>query len=57
MKELVRIDGAYGEGGGQIVRTAIALAAIAGKPVEVFNVRAKVSKRSHKGIHLQLIEG
>jgi len=36
---MVVIDGAYGEGGGQILRTAIALSAIAKKPVEIFNIR------------------
>ncbi|MEM2923624.1 MAG: RNA 3'-terminal phosphate cyclase [Candidatus Nitrosocaldus sp.] len=39
--ELVRIDGSYGEGGGQILRTAIALSVITKKPIEVFNIRAK----------------
>ena len=34
------IDGAHGEGGGQLVRTACALAAITGKAVRVFNIRA-----------------
>lgn len=38
--ELIRIDGSYGEGGGQILRTAIALSAITKKPIEVFNIRA-----------------
>jgi len=38
---MVRIDGSEGEGGGQILRTAVSLSAITGTPVEVFNIRAK----------------
>jgi RNA 3'-phosphate cyclase len=34
------IDGAYGEGGGQIIRTAVALSAISQKPVKIENIRA-----------------
>ncbi len=39
--EIIRIDGSYGEGGGQILRTAIALSVITKRPIEVFNIRAK----------------
>ncbi|MFB6490751.1 MAG: RNA 3'-terminal phosphate cyclase [Thermoproteus sp. AZ2] len=39
--ELVRIDGSLGEGGGQILRSALALSAISGRPLEIFNIRAK----------------
>lgn len=34
------IDGSEGEGGGQILRTSLALSIITGTPVRVFNVRA-----------------
>ncbi len=40
MEGLVRIDGSQGEGGGQILRTALAMGAVYGRPVEIFNVRA-----------------
>ena len=40
MEGLVRIDGSLGEGGGQILRTALALGAVYGRPVEIVNVRA-----------------
>lgn len=38
---MLRIDTSYGEGGGQLVRTAIALAAITGQAVRLDNVRIK----------------
>lgn len=37
--ESIRIDGSFGEGGGQIIRSAVALSAITGKPVEIENIR------------------
>ena len=37
---MLEIDGAQGEGGGQLVRTAVALAAIRGTPIRVSNARA-----------------
>ena len=51
---LVRIDGSQGEGGGQILRTAISLSAITGKPVEVINIRAN---RVNPGLRPQHIAG
>ena len=35
------IDGAYGEGGGQLLRTSVALAAITGRSVHLRNIRAR----------------
>ncbi len=37
---MVTIDGSYGEGGGQILRTSLALAALTGQPLRVENIRA-----------------
>mgnify|MGYP005847672463 CR=1 FL=1 len=37
---MLTIDGAYGEGGGQIVRTSLALACLTGQDVTLVNVRA-----------------
>jgi RNA 3'-terminal phosphate cyclase (ATP) len=50
------IDGAYGEGGGQIIRTSVSLAAITGKPVEIVNVRAKRSKPGLQAQHLTSVK-
>lgn len=36
---MIEIDGSYGEGGGQVVRTAVALSAISNMPVRVCNIR------------------
>ncbi|MCA9186902.1 MAG: RNA 3'-terminal phosphate cyclase [Pirellulaceae bacterium] len=36
----VEIDGAQGEGGGQIIRSSLALSLVTGKPVRIANIRA-----------------
>lgn len=38
---MVDVDGSYGEGGGQILRTSLALSALTGRPVRIRNVRAE----------------
>ena len=38
---MVDIDGAHGEGGGQLVRMAVAIAAVTGVPVHIERIRAK----------------
>ncbi len=50
----MRIDGSYGEGGGQILRTAVALSAITGEEVEIYNIRAK---RRNPGLRPQHLWG
>jgi RNA 3'-terminal phosphate cyclase (ATP) len=52
--DLVKIDGSHGEGGGQILRTAISLSAISGKPIEVTNIRAN---RANPGLRPQHLAG
>ncbi len=48
--EFIKIDGSYGEGGGQILRTSVTLSAITKKPVEIVNIRAK---RDNPGLRPQ----
>ena len=55
MKPLV-IDGSYGEGGGQILRTSVALSAITGTPVEVINIRKKRSSPGLRNQHITAIK-
>ena len=38
-RELIRIDGSFGEGGGQMVRTSLALATHLRTPIEIVNIR------------------
>lgn len=49
---IVQIDGSYGEGGGQILRTALSLSAIAGRSLEIFNIRAGRKAPGLKPQHL-----
>lgn len=37
---MLEIDGSYGEGGGQILRTAVALSALNNIPIKIINIRA-----------------
>ncbi len=38
---MIAIDGSMGEGGGQVLRTSLALAAVTGKPFRIEGIRAK----------------
>ncbi len=53
---MIKIDGSFGEGGGQIIRTAIALSVITQKPCHIFNVRQKRENPGLKTQHLISIE-
>ena len=39
MHSMIEIDGSFGEGGGQIVRTAVSLSAVTAKPVHITRIR------------------
>jgi RNA 3'-terminal phosphate cyclase (ATP) len=48
----IRIDGSYGEGGGQILRTALSLCAVLGKEVEIERIRTGREKPGLRPQHL-----
>src|SRR5437667_12731401 len=49
---MLEIDGSFGEGGGQILRSCLALSAAMGKEVRIFNIRAGRSEPGLKAQHL-----
>jgi len=51
---MIHIDGSYGEAGGQIIRTAIALSAVTGKECRIENIRAG---RCNPGLQAQHLTG
>ena len=53
---MIEIDGAHGEAGGQLVRTAIGLSCVTGKPVRIFNIRKGRPVPGLKNQHLKGIE-
>ena len=53
---MIEIDGSYGEGGGQILRTSVALSALTGKEVRVKNIREKRPNPGLKRQHITAIE-
>jgi RNA 3'-terminal phosphate cyclase (ATP) len=53
---MIEIDGSRGEGGGQILRTALALSMITGMSFRMVNIRAKRSKPGLLRQHLTCVE-
>lgn len=49
---MITIDGSHGEGGGQIVRSSLALSLVTGKPVTIEKIRAKRSRPGLMRQHL-----
>ena len=49
------IDGSYGEGGGQILRTALALSIVLSKPIEIINIRKGRKKSGLQPQHLTCV--
>ncbi|HLA36877.1 MAG TPA: RNA 3'-terminal phosphate cyclase [Candidatus Brocadiales bacterium] len=52
---LLRIDGSFGEGGGQVLRTSLTLSALTGIPFEIFNIRARRKSPGLRPQHLQAV--
>lgn len=49
---MIIIDGSMGEGGGQILRTSLALAALLGREIKIINIRAKRPRPGLQRQHL-----
>jgi RNA 3'-terminal phosphate cyclase (ATP) len=52
---IIRIDGSIGEGGGQILRTSLALSCILRRPVEIVNIRKTRRKPGLQPQHLTAV--
>src|SRR3989344_9468516 len=53
---MITLDGSYGEGGGALVRTALALSALTGKEFSVKHIRAGREQGGLKAQHLTAIK-
>jgi len=53
---MIEIDGRRGEGGGQMLRTALALSAWLGRPFRMTNIRARRTQPGLKAQHLTAVE-
>ena len=54
--KILKIDGSTGEGGGQIIRTALSLSMLTGTPIEITNIRAGRVKSGLMRQHLVCLE-
>ena len=53
---MLHLDGSYGEGGGQILRTALSLSALTGGPVRIERIRAGRAKPGLRPQHLTAVQ-
>ncbi len=53
---MIVIDGAYGEGGGQILRTCLSLSVVLKKPFKIFNIRKNRPKPGLQPQHLACVK-
>lgn len=52
---MLQIDGKQGEGGGQVLRTSLALSAVTRKPFRIYDIRANRRKHGLRKQHLQCV--
>lgn len=55
--DMIELDGSEGEGGGQILRTALTLSMCTGRPMRIKNIRAKRKKPGLMRQHLTAVQG
>jgi RNA 3'-terminal phosphate cyclase (ATP) len=53
---MLQLDGSIGEGGGQILRTALSLSLLTGKPFQLINIRAGRKKPGLMRQHLVCVQ-
>ena len=53
---MIRIDGSQGEGGGQMLRTALSLSLVTGQPFRIENIRAKRERPGLLRQHLTAVQ-
>src|SRR3989449_10526493 len=53
---MIEIDGSIGEGGGQVLRTSLALAAVLRREVRIFNIRAGRAESGLRAQHLTSVK-
>jgi RNA 3'-phosphate cyclase len=55
-RAILEIDGALGEGGGQVLRSSLALSVITGKAIHIENIRARRLKPGLRAQHLKSVD-
>jgi len=53
---MIGIDGSMGEGGGQIIRSALTLSVLSGKPFQIIKIRANRKEPGLKAQHLTAVD-
>lgn len=53
---MLKINGSFGEGGGQILRSSISLSVLLQKPVEIYNIRSNRPKSGLRAQHIHTIK-